>query len=146
MYQYLALHLPRRLISFRSAKPRLGCSGSLETLVFIEREPVLPSQMSVFIERSSFRSTSPCSKHLYLSSGRRFDLCKRRTSVFIERVSFLSESACSILAERSLAVAIEVSGRNCRSRFKRLLFCSLPLKLFSVHGHARVHTSISIYT
>ena len=67
------------------------------------------------------------------------------TSVFIERVSFLSESACSILAERSSTVAIEVSGRFYRSRSKRLLFFFLLFKLFSVHGHAPVHTSIYIY-
>ena len=50
----------------------------LETSVFIERAPVRPSQTSVFIGRASFPSTSPCSKHRYLSSGRRFDLRKRR--------------------------------------------------------------------
>ena len=67
----------------------------LETSVFIERAPIRPSHTSMFIDlasflsesacsildRPSFRSTSPCSKHLYLSSGRRFDLRKRRNVV-----------------------------------------------------------------
>ena len=64
------------------------------------------------------------------------------TSVFIGRASFLSESACSTLAERSSKVAFEVPGRIYRSRSERPLFFFLLLKLFSVHGHARVHTSI----
>ena len=49
----------------------------LETSVFIEWEPVRPSQTSVFIDRASFRSTPPCSKHRYLSSRSPVDLRKR---------------------------------------------------------------------
>ena len=44
----------------------------LETSVFIEWEPVRPSQTSVFIDQAPFRFTSPCSKHQYLSSWHRF--------------------------------------------------------------------------
>ena len=77
-YLYLSLNLPRSPMKPRGVKPRLGCSGSLETSVFIERAPLRPSQTSVFIDRASFRSTSPCSKHRYLSSGSPFGLRKHR--------------------------------------------------------------------